>query len=126
MTATVLICDDEEVVRELVASALGGRYNVSAASDGSECLEQARLTRPDVILLDMMMPGTSGLEVLAELKRDPELAGVRVIMLTARAQASDREATTAAGADRYLPKPFSPAELETMIETLLGGDDAAG
>jgi DNA-binding response OmpR family regulator len=72
------------------------------------------------------MPGKSGLEVLAELKRTPELAATSVIMLTARTQASDQQAISAAGADVYLPKPFSVAELETTIERLLEGSGAAG
>ena len=126
MNRTLLVCDDEHILRDLLVAALGDRYQVFEASDGFEALEQARLVRPDVILLDMMMPGKSGLEALAELKRDPELAGTRVIMLTARTQATDREAVSAAGADVYLPKPFSLADLETTIETLLEGSDAAG
>lgn len=126
MKPTVLVCDDESVLRELVASALESRYEVAEAGDGWESIEQARLVRPDVILLDMMRPGRSGLEVLVELRRDPELAATPVIMLTARTQAADRQAASAAGADMYLSKPFSPAELETTIESLLGRSDATG
>jgi DNA-binding response OmpR family regulator len=126
MSCTLLICDDEDLVRELVVSALRDRYRVFEASDGREALEQARLVRPDLILLDIMMPEKSGLDVLAELRRDPELAGTPVIMLTGRTQASDRKAIGTAGADGYLPKPFSLVELESTIETLLGRDDAAG
>ena len=124
--STLLICDDEDLVRELVVSALGDRYRVFEASDGGEALEQARLVRPDLILLDMMMPEKSGLDVLAELRCDPELAGTPVIMLTGRTQAFDREAISTAGADMYLSKPFSLAELEITIETLLGWTDATG
>lgn len=126
MSRTLLVCDDEDILRDLLVSALGDRYRVVEASDGWEAIEQARLVRPDLILLDMMMPGKSGLETLAELKRDPELAGTRVIMLTARTQATDRGAVSAAGADVYLPKPFILAELETTIETLLERSDAPG
>jgi len=78
--------------------------------------------RPDLILLDMMMPGQSGLEVLAELRRDPELRGIPVLMLTARAQLTDREAAHLAGADRFLAKPFSPLELDGVVKELLGND----
>lgn len=91
-----------------------------------EALEHARLVRPDVVLLDPMMPGKSGLNVLEELRSDPDLAGTRVIMLTARTQASDRQAAAAAGADVFLPKPFSLAGLASTIETLLGRHDATG
>jgi DNA-binding response OmpR family regulator len=78
-------------------------------------------------VLDMMMPGRSGLDVLSELRADPTLAGTPVLMLTARTQAADREAIVAAGADRFLAKPFSPAELEALVAELndSGASDAA-
>lgn len=107
-----------------MVSALGDRYRIVEARNGVEALEQARLVLPDVVLLDMMMPGKSGLEVLDELRSDPDLAGTPVVMLTARTQASDRQA--AAAADVFLPKPFSLAGLASTIETLLGRHDATG
>ena len=120
MGATVLICDNEEPLRALVRASLElGDYSIVEARDGVESLEEARRVRPDVIVLDMMMPGRTGLEVLAELRRDANLADTRVIMLTARAQASDHEAATRAGADRFLPKPFSPIELAKTIDELV-------
>jgi CheY-like chemotaxis protein len=70
-------------------------------------------------VLDMMMPGRSGLDVLQELRKDPELENTPVVMLTARARQSDRDAAVAAGADRYLSKPFSPLELISVVEDLL-------
>lgn len=69
----------------------------------------------------MMMPGRSGLDVLAELRRDPELATTPVLMLSARTQAADREAAARAGADRFLTKPFSPLELSAIVGELLEG-----
>lgn len=120
MTATVLVCDDEEVMRALVCAILADeRYETVEARDGDESLEIARSVRPDLVVLDMMMPGRSGLEVLGELRADPELAETAVVMLTARTQAADRAAVAEAGADRYLPKPFSPAELLSLVEELL-------
>jgi CheY-like chemotaxis protein len=121
MTVTVLVCDNEEPLRALVRATLDGAgYEIVEARDGDEALERARSLRPDLILLDMMMPGRSGIEVLGELQADPATAGIPVLMLTARAQAADREAATRAGASRFLAKPFSPRELATLVEELLG------
>jgi CheY-like chemotaxis protein len=120
MESTVLVCDNEEILRDLVRASLAGNgYRVVEARDGDESLEAARRLHPDLILLDMMMPGRTGIEVLGELRRDPELRAIPVIMLTARAQAGDREAAERAGADRFLAKPFSPLELATVVQELL-------
>jgi CheY-like chemotaxis protein len=123
MDSTILVCDNEEVLRGLVRASLDGNgYTLVEARDGNEAVEQARLVQPDLILLDMMMPGQSGLEVLAEVRRDPKLRGIPVLMLTARAQVTDREAAELAGADRFLAKPFSPLELDSVVKELLGHD----
>jgi two-component system, OmpR family, phosphate regulon response regulator PhoB len=120
MATTILLCDDEEVLRQLVRATLGNEeYSIVEAADGDESLELARETRPDLIVLDMMMPGRSGLDVLRELRADPEISAIPVIMLTARARESDRDKAVAAGADRYLAKPFSPLELLSLVEDLL-------
>jgi len=125
MPSTVLVCDNEDVLRTLVRAALGDRgYRIAEARDGDESLEIARRTHPDLIILDMLMPGRSGLEVLQELRRDPDLGQTPVIVLTARAQAADREAALRAEADRFLPKPFSPKELAAMVDELLGESGA--
>lgn len=116
----ILVCDNEDVLRNLVRASLGGNgYDLVEARDGDEALALARDTKPDLVLLDMMMPGRSGLDVLAELRADPELAETRVVMLTARTQAADREAAAEAGADRFLTKPFSPLELAALVEDML-------
>src|SRR5256885_14470655 len=89
--STVLVCDDEQVLRALVRATLGtSPCELVEARDGDEALEQARRHRPDLILLDTMMPGRSGIDVLAELRADPELCGTPVIMLSARTQLGDR------------------------------------
>jgi CheY-like chemotaxis protein len=120
MEKTVLVCDNEEVLRGLVLASLEGNgYTLVEAGNGDDALEQARRVRPDLILLDMMMPGRTGLEVLAELRRDPDLRGIPVVMLTARAQSADREAAEAAGVDCFLAKPFSPLELARTVAELL-------
>jgi two-component system alkaline phosphatase synthesis response regulator PhoP len=118
----VLVCDDEEVLRKLVRATLAGgdRYEITEACDGDEALAMARSEHPELILLDVMMPGRSGTDVLAEIRRDPATSGTPVIVLTARAQASDRKAALNGGADRYLTKPFSPHALAALVEELLG------
>lgn len=129
MPSTVLLCDDEEVLRQLVRATLdNGEYEIVEAADGDQSLELARSIRPDLIVLDMMMPARSGLEVLRELRQDPALSRTPVIMLTARARQADQDEAAAAGADRYLAKPFSPLELISLVEDLLerGESRAAG
>jgi CheY-like chemotaxis protein len=119
---TVLICDNEEVLRTLVRDALSiGDYEIVEARDGDESVRAARSCEPDLIVLDMMMPGRTGLEVLGELRSEPRFEQTPVIMLTARAQAADRDAALAAGVDRFLPKPFSPLALASVVEELLDG-----
>lgn len=120
LPTTVLLCDDESVLRELVRATLeSDDYAIVEASDGEESLDLARRLRPDIVVLDMMMPGRSGLDVLRELRSDPGLTSIPVVMLTARARAADMNAALEAGADRYLAKPFSPLELISVVEELL-------
>lgn len=120
MAPKVLVCDDEEVLRSLVRASLNGNgYDIREAHGADEALALARAERPDLILLDLTLPGRSGLDALAELRADPELAHTKVVMLTASTQAADREAAGRAGADRFLTKPFSPLELATVVGELL-------
>jgi len=115
--ATVLICDDEPSLRELIRISLDGPYELVEADDGEESLELARSVRPDVIILDMMMPRRSGLEVLTELRRDEDLADTRVIVLTA--QPATREQALRAGADVVMVKPFEPEQIAAAVEEVL-------
>lgn len=118
--ATILVCDDEAPLRALVRATLeGSGYEIVEARDGDEAVELARRLRPDLILLHAMMPGRSRLEVLRDLRADPALVSTRVVLLTARVQASDREEAAASGADRLLAKPLSPLELERLAQELL-------
>ena len=120
MAATILVCDNEDALLALIRATFDHEdYAIVEARDGDESLDRARTAAPDLMLLDVMMPGRSGLEVLRELRNDPALARMPVIMLTARAQAADLEAAKAAGADRFLAKPFSPAQLAELVEDLL-------
>ncbi len=119
MRPTILVCDDEDVLRSLIRATFNDKYEVHEAKDGQEALEQARKVEPDLIVLDMMMPGKSGLDVMAELRADRALAETPIVMLTARTRAADRHEALAVGADRYIAKPFSPLELAEIVHTLL-------
>jgi two-component system, OmpR family, alkaline phosphatase synthesis response regulator PhoP len=115
--ATVLICDDEPSLRELIRVSLVGPYRFAEADDGEESLVIARRLRPDVVILDMMMPRLNGLEVLAELRRDKTLSGTAVIVLTA--QPATRDEALRQGADRVMVKPFEPEQITAAVEEVL-------
>ena len=117
----VLIVEDQADIRKLIRMTLEfDDYEIHEASDGDFGLTLARATRPDIVLLDVMMPGElDGLQVCQLLKNDPATRHVKVVLLTARGQARDREAGQQAGADEYLVKPFSPLQLIETIERLL-------
>jgi DNA-binding response OmpR family regulator len=118
--ATVLVCDDQPVLRELVRAALAdGDYEIFEATDAGESLRLAREVRPAVVILDLVLPGRSGLDVLADLRRDPALAETRVVLCSAGMRNVDSRVVDSLAADRYLPKPFSPAELAAMVEELI-------
>jgi CheY-like chemotaxis protein len=115
--ATVLICDDEPSLRELIRISLDGPYEFVEADDGEESLELARRVRPDVVILDMMMPRRTGLEVLNALRQEEELADTRVIVLTA--QPATREQALRAGADIVMVKPFEPEQIAAAVQEVL-------
>jgi len=117
---TVLIADDEPSMRLLVHATIeSDDYNVVEAVDGAEAWTMIKEQKPSLVLLDLQMPGRSGLEVLALVKADPDLRATRVILLTSKAQESDVEKGLIAGADFYLTKPFSPLDLLTRVEEAL-------
>ena len=121
---TVLICEDDSNLRTLVRLALGEGYRFFEAPDGASAVALARRTRPDLIVLDLMLPGQSGLDVLSELRSRDEFAGTPVIVISAWSF-SDEEALTA-GAARFLAKPFDPNELRDVAVELLEGDGRRG
>lgn len=119
----VLIADDEPSLRLLViATVASDDYRIIEAADGNDAWQKLREHRPDLAILDVQMPGRTGLELTRDIRRDPTLAGVKVILLTSKAQESDIAAGLDAGADRYLIKPFSPLELLTTVEAALSGE----
>jgi CheY-like chemotaxis protein len=117
---TVLIADDDPSLRMLVSATLTSKdYEIVEATSGDETLAVASSAKPQVVLLDVRMPGMSGLEVCRKIKADPSLAGTRVVMLTGAATPEDVAAGQAAGADLYLTKPFRPLELLQIVERAL-------
>ena len=120
MKQKVLIVDDEPDVLKLVKyNVTNAGYDVETASDGESGLRKAQEQLPNLILLDVMMPGLDGLEVCKLLKRDQRTTGIPVIMLTAKAAEIDRIVGLEIGADDYVTKPFSPRELVLRIKKML-------
>ena len=116
----VLVADDDADIRDLVAFKLEqAGFEVIAVEDGQTALDQARSRQPTVAVLDVSMPGLSGIDVCRMLRSEPATAGMLIIMLTARVQEQDVEGGFSAGADDYVTKPFSPRELVSRIQSLL-------
>lgn len=120
MTHRILVVDDEPDITALVAYHLAkAGFRVSTAANGTEALKSAREERPDIVILDLMLPGVSGYDVLSELRKKEETKDVGVILLTARREEVDRIRGLSLGADDYLTKPFSPQELSLRVGGLL-------
>jgi DNA-binding response OmpR family regulator len=120
--ATVLLAEDDADIQFLVSFRLTKEgYKVRAFGDGLSALAYAREHPPDLAVLDIMMPGMSGVEVCRELRKDPATAYIPVILLTALAQEADITAGFAAGANDYIAKPFSPRDLATRVNAALAG-----
>ncbi len=113
---TILICEDDKNLRQLVRAVLGDGYRFLEANDGDEAIELALRTRPDLIILDLMMPGKSGIEVLTQLRQELPNGDTRVIVMSAW---DADEAALDAGADRFVPKPFDADELTAAVEDVL-------
>ena len=126
--AKILVVDDEQSILDLVSAYLRREgYEVRTAGDGPGALQAARAFQPDLLILDVMLPGIDGLEVLARLRRESD---VYVILLTARSEETDKIVGLSVGADDYLTKPFSPRELVARVKAALrrlrAGDRLAG
>ena len=115
---TILVVEDDSALREFLCTALADDFDVTGAVSGEEAVEVARRLRPDVVLLDVMLPGLSGLDVVRLIRSDPGLKDTPVLVMTAFSEidAGDAEA---AGASRFLAKPFDLNELTTAVRDLL-------
>jgi CheY-like chemotaxis protein len=125
VSARILIVEDHPTMREAMRLVLEGEgFDIDEASDGDQALAAVQDERPDLVLLDMSIPGASGSEVLAAVKGDPATSEVRVIVVTATGE-EGRAAAMTAGADHYFTKPFSPIALLQAVEEVLGPEGAA-
>jgi len=117
----VLVVDDDEVIRRLIAVNLQLEgFDVETAVDGQDCLERVTEIGPDVITLDVMMPRLDGWETAVQLRRSPQTAHIKVVLITARAQEDDKTRGGRVGADAYLTKPFDPNEMIRVVRQLAG------
>lgn len=122
MKRRILIADDEpNIVAALEFMLSRAGYEVDVARDGEDALRRLERRRPDLVLLDVMMPVLSGYDVCRRLRARPEWAGVKVVMLSARGRETETNRGLEAGADLYVVKPFSNRELLQKIDSLLGG-----
>ena len=126
MSSRILIVEDHPTMREAMRLVLEGEgFDIDEASDGDQALAAVHEDAPDLVLLDMSIPGTAGPDVLAAVKNDPATSEVRVIVVTATGE-EGRAAAMAGGADHYFTKPFSPIALLQAVEEVLGPQAAGG
>lgn len=119
MSQHVLLIEDEPNIAEAIGFILSrDGWQVSHLAEGNGAIDRVRRDRPDLVILDHMLPGMSGLEILVALRADPETRSLPVMMLTARGR--DREAAERAGADRFIAKPFSNAEILAEVRAMMG------
>lgn len=118
---TILVVEDDRVLREFLCTALADEFEVTGAVSGEEAVTLARRLRPDMVLLDVMLPGLSGLDVVREIRADPELHDTPVLVMTAFSEIEPSEAE-AAGASHFLSKPFDLQELMETVQQLLEPD----
>jgi DNA-binding response OmpR family regulator len=122
----VLVVDDDEVIRQLIAVNLTLEgFEVFAAIDGQDCLEKVVEVQPHVITLDVMMPRLDGWVTATQLRRNPATSGIKVVLITARAQEDDKLRGRQVGVDAYLTKPFDPAEMIRVVRELAGAASSA-
>jgi DNA-binding response OmpR family regulator len=121
MAGSVLLIEDEPNIAEAIRFVLSrDGWEVTILADGAGAMAAVASQRPDIVILDLMLPGLSGLEILEAIRRDPATAALPVLMLTAKGQGRDREAAERAGVSRYMTKPFSNAEMVASVRALAG------
>lgn len=119
MSKQVLLIEDEPNIIEAISFILSrDGWSVKTHSNGADAVEIVRERQPDVLILDVMLPGKSGYDILRELREDPHSANLPVLMLTARGQTKDREIAERAGCDAFMTKPFSNADVLETVRTL--------
>jgi DNA-binding response OmpR family regulator len=118
----VLICDDEPVLRELIRVSLGSGYRFSEAGSVSDAIKAYRAEPPDVVVLDLMLVGGSGLDVLRAIRNEPAQPRTPVVVVSAWSDEANRLAVEEGGADMFVPKPFAPDQLAVRVEELVGAD----
>jgi CheY-like chemotaxis protein len=119
------VVDDDDVIRQLITVNLELEgFDVTTAFDGQDCLDKVKDVKPDVVTLDIMMPRLDGWEAASRLRADPDTAGIKVVLLSARAQEADLQRGTRIGVDAYLTKPFDPDELIATVRRLAGLPEA--
>lgn len=120
MGRRVTLIEDERNIIEAIRFILArDGWDVRTHSNGDDAVEAVRAQRPDLLILDVMLPGRSGFDILQEIRGDPEMNGLPVLMLTARGQERDRDMAERAGASRYMTKPFSNAEVLAAVRELV-------
>jgi DNA-binding response OmpR family regulator len=120
MAKRVLLIEDEPNIIEAISFILSrDGWTVHTHADGETAMTKVRATPPDLIILDVMLPGRSGFDILRDLRADPETQATPVMMLTARGQAKDRELATRLGASQFMTKPFSNAEVRDTVRALM-------
>ncbi len=120
--ASILVVDDDPEIMAMLSTRLGKRgYKVATAGDGNKALELARRDRPDLVILDVMMPGKSGWEVARALKQDPETEQIKIVMLSAIGPSTNSMTAPLYGADAHIDKPFEFDEVERVIADLVKG-----
>ncbi|SFE90647.1 response regulator transcription factor [Roseivivax sediminis] len=119
MTREILLIEDERNIIEAISFILSrDGWTVRTHSNGTDAAEKVRSLRPDVVILDVMLPGRSGYDILRELRGEPAFADLPILMLTARGQARDREMAESAGVSAYMTKPFSNSEMLDAVRAL--------
>lgn len=116
----VLVADDEDSLRVLLRAVINSEegFDFSEAVDGDDVLKKIQENKPEILILDVMMPGKTGFEVCEILKQDPKFEDIEIVILTAKGQESDQEWAKSCGADYFLRKPFSPLELIDILKSI--------